>query len=201
VSQSRLELDSPKIFHALGRFIEPRALDQLASDYNLAIQAGANTEFAHHREQGVSFNPRVARIISILIHDGDVRELLVIRAAIFGAALDQGVDLRPSDSAKRGAIAPLLAEQSELAGLLEQVELGSGGDHRVSLVRQAIALDAVRHLHQCSYTLIERRAIIDRCKELLNSSVNSVLSKKLEHAIDLQLRRMEVDLDRSEQDR
>jgi len=53
--------ESPKVFIALKRFLKLNELDSLAIDYSICTQNGGNFEAGMSREEGVSFNPRLAR--------------------------------------------------------------------------------------------------------------------------------------------
>lgn len=93
---------SPKVFIALKRFLEPDQLASLAANYQKCVSLGGNVEAGMTREEGVSFNPRLARILSIMIHDGGVRDFESLRSALC-AACDS---LREKSSALvRGVIA------------------------------------------------------------------------------------------------
>lgn len=164
----RLEADSPKIFHALGRFLAPEALEEVATYYQQAARLGGNIEPKQKREQGVSFNPRIARVLSILIHDCSVTDLLTIKSAIRASVMEQGVELR------------------EVSASLEALEPLS--EQRMALVRGALALDTVRHLHQCRYSSDETSQILARAERLLETLEGEALALKLRHAIGLQRR-------------
>jgi hypothetical protein len=77
--------ESPKVFMALKRFLAPDELAALESDYQRCVALGGNAEAGMKREAGVSFNPRLARILSIMIHDGGVRDFQLLRSALYAA--------------------------------------------------------------------------------------------------------------------
>jgi hypothetical protein len=77
--------ESPKVFMALQRFLAPDELAALESDYQRCVSLGGNVEAGMTREEGVSFNPRLARILSIMIHDGGVRDFESLRSALCAA--------------------------------------------------------------------------------------------------------------------
>lgn len=125
-----LPSDSPKVFTALKRFLGPNQLASLAADYQRCVSLGGNVEAGMTREGGVSFNPRLARILSIMIHDGGVREFDQLRSALYAAcagsladssvivkgviALDSIRHLHQTDFAESKRLEILDTAQSEL---------------------------------------------------------------------------------------
>lgn len=77
--------ESPKVFMTLRRFLAPDELAALESDYQKCVSLGGNEEAGLKREAGVSFNPRLARILSIMIHDGGVKDFELLRSALYAA--------------------------------------------------------------------------------------------------------------------
>jgi hypothetical protein len=93
---------SPKVFTALKRFLEPDQLASLAADYQECVSLGGNVEPGMTREDGVSFNPRLARILSIMIHDGGVKDFELLRSALYAACDNSAVS---GSTLVRGVIA------------------------------------------------------------------------------------------------
>jgi hypothetical protein len=161
--QSLLE-GAPKLFVALKRFLTAQQLDSLAIDYSICAQNGGNFEAGMSREEGVSFNPRLARILSILIHDGRVRDIITLRAALYAGA---------ASGSREGAN---LKVPSELKDAVSQ-----------EVIKGVIALDTIRHLHQTNFSSQERDEILSKFNTCPGDTPEW-LQKKLEHAILLQRR-------------
>jgi hypothetical protein len=100
-STSLLE-QSPKVFIALKRFLEPDQLTSLAANYQECVSLGGNVEAGMTREEGVSFNPRLARILSIMIQDGGVKDFELLRSALYAACDNSAVS---GSTLVRGVIA------------------------------------------------------------------------------------------------
>lgn len=183
MAQSTLADDSPKVFQALARFLGPDELALVADDYAVADNHGGNSELRLSREKGVSFNPRLARIMSILIHDLAVRDLATIRAALYSAVFDSGFGI----SWNPGMNPPVPPELQSL------VSAGTLGQRVSGTIHGVIALDSIRHLHQGEWSDQEREDILARAEQIVQSLVDSQhetkLISKLSHAITLQRRR------------
>lgn len=186
MAQSTLANDSPKVFHALARFLSPEELALVGSDYAFADAHGGNRELRLSREVGVSFNPRLARIVSILIHDLGVRDLSTIRAALYCAVFDSGCGIPVNVDANP----PVPLELHSLVSATTGEALAHGGS---GAIRAVIALDSIRHLHQGEWSDGEREDILAQAEQiaraLAGSQQESVLIAKLSHAITLQRRR------------
>ncbi len=94
--------------------------DGLYREFLAAIQARGAEEIGFLRPEGQSFNPRAARILLILLEDGDVQDAGTLSAALEVAALGSG-DSR----------------------YLER----DAGDELPSICIGAFLLDRIRHLH------------------------------------------------------
>ena len=185
--------DAPKVFHALGRFLSSEDLALVVSDYALAASHGGNTEPFHEREVGVSFNPRLARLLSILINDIGWRELVAIRALLFGALVDIGI--MQQAAGLPGDVVSGLVAAPELKTLVTEVASVSHENPQIAVIRGIIALDAVRHLHQTSLSIVERKKTLEHARAILLevsvAGIPEMLPLKLNHAIGLQERNLE----------
>lgn len=188
-----LASDSPKIFHALGRFLDTAQLAQLERDYIQAQARGGNTEPLARRAEGVSFNPRLARVLSLLIHDGGVRDLMTLRAALYGAVLLSGASFQRTQIETQQFE---FSREQELIEIVEKIRTGVGDDPVASRIHAVIALDDVRHLHQSSLELSEQELVLEyasaRAEELARFSDVGELVVKLRHAVVLQRRRAQA---------
>lgn len=186
----------PRIFSALSRRslsgdITPVSarlgLAQLAADYKRCVNLGGDLEHAISREEGVSFNPRLARVLSILIADGAISDWGVLQRALYGAAvLNLGLE-------HRAAI--LDGELKDLKGLvgcfLRQVLLLDSSDNSEALTLLGVVLlDDIRHLHTAELSDDERTSLLTRYRDLslsLASRVPEWLERKLKTALSLQI--------------
>jgi hypothetical protein len=158
----------------------------MGRDYASAEAHGGNRELRLSREEGVSFNPRLARIVSILIHDLGVRDLSTIRAALYCAVFDSGFGVPVTLEAHP----PVPPELQPLVGATTGETLAHGGS---GAIRAVIALDSIRHLHQGQWSDQEREDILAQAEQIVHalagSQQESALTAKLSHAITLQRRR------------
>jgi hypothetical protein len=191
MAQAKLAADSPKVFQALARFLSSEQVAIVAHDYALADMYGGNIEPGLTREEGISFNPRLARIVSILVHDIAVRDLTVIRAAIYAAATDSGLGCLAPERQHHAAL-EVPAQLKSVVNAESQEPLTS---HDSRTIRAVIVLDSVRHLHQGAWSVREREGILANAEQTLHSldatQAASELILKLKHAIELQRRRLE----------
>lgn len=175
---AQFEDTAPRVFFVLQRFLSADQLDAIRRDYAHAHQAGGNEEPFMSREEGVSFNPRLARILSILAKDLGVHELAVLRAALYAACNDAAGD--------RADIPP------ELRPLVVPNAEGHFDDPRAHTIQAVLALDSVRHLHQSSRTPSQKGQVLKDAESLLieaaSAGIPDMLSKKLQHACAQQRR-------------
>lgn len=189
MTKAALSIDSPKVFHALGRFLSVDELGVVEDDYQRARVRGGNVEPKISRDPGVSFNPRLARLLVILVNDLFIHDLSTLRAALYASVLYSGLGER--SDARELAFEDV---PPELRPVVQGVLNGSRGDSIVSLIRAVIALDSLRHLHQSLWTLDERESILTWAEQEIDSSEHErlpeLLAKKVSHAITLQRQRL-----------
>jgi hypothetical protein len=193
MTEYSLGRDSPKIFHALRRFLSTDELDLISKDYEYAATQGGNVEVQLTREEGVSFNPRMARLLVILVHDLQVQELSVLRSVLYTAITTSNILVRETAPAVTPhALPEELALRVKLA-----CEGGAGDDATAEMLRGVIILDTVRHLHQCHWAPDELEAVLTLARELVSAlnhaNLPAVLSQKLVHALEMQKRRLVTD--------
>ena len=135
------------------------------------------------REEGVSFNPRLARILSLLIADGRVRDFNTLRAALYAASSARVPEGNPE------------GVPGELLGTVSAVWSRCPESATAALIRGVLELDALRHLHQTQYPQMTRLGMLGQLEEYLREDAAELLPewlrKKLEHAITLQRRHAE----------
>ena len=167
----------PRVFKALKRFLTPLELALVSDDYERALLNGGDIELDMIREVGVSFNPRLSRILSILIKDGGVRDLKLLRAALYGAC--------SSHSLSKSALPP------EIESIVLETWSGEPQQLEATIVLGVIQLDLIRHLHQTVLSSDERLLRLNQLEERIKFKSNKLpewLRVKLEHAIVLQQR-------------
>ncbi len=174
----------PKVFERLGRYIDQVELSRIMDDYRLCCELGGNHEPGMQREEGVSFNPRLARILLLLVADGGVRDSKVFRAALYAAALC--VSKLPERSLWQQA----QKISVELAAEVQAALRSTPSTSTAALIRGVIELDAVRHIHQTTLASREREAILmlaeETLKQIVRAQAPEWICTKLGHAIVLQ---------------
>lgn len=178
-----LRENAPKVFTALARFLPDPHLDQLAAEYFECVELGGNVEPGMVREEGVSFNPRMARVLSLLLTDGGVRDLDTLRASLYAAsprAVQDSADLTPP----------------ELRDVVVAVWADPCTTSTAALIRGVIELDAVRHLHQTTYPGAEREAMLARVEQTIVADSLVVLPEWLRQKLgtSISLQRRQIDL-------
>ena len=108
-----------------------------------AVEKGGLTELDFRREEGVSFNPRPARVALILLSNAQVTDAEVIAAGIL-ASSDPLDDLKHLEVAERARVLAHAALESPDA----IASIDSAIRFEVAIVALARWLDRVRHLHQ-----------------------------------------------------
>ncbi len=168
----------------------------LSVDYQAARQLGGNVEIGLEREVGVSYNPRLARVLSIIAMDVGITDTETIRAALYAAVFDSGLGAEDSDPKYDMGVVP-----SELRDLVTRACDRNDPDAKGCSIRGTLALDAVRHLHQTSWNDLQRASILSAVEgnvvSKLRTSAPENLVRKLEHAINLQRRRLAADQSRA----
>jgi hypothetical protein len=180
-----LQENAPKVFVALARFLSAEQLDRLAAEYCHCVRLGGNVEPGLVRQEGASFNPRLARVLSLLTADGGIRNFTTLRAAIYAASVGEFPEA-------------LLDEVPvELLELVTNVSKNEFVQPDSVLIRGVIVLDTLRHLHQTDLSVQQRTEQLLALKEQLLGKPGEIcpewLRKKLEHAITLQMRRLDIE--------
>lgn len=180
---SRLSAECPGLAVLLGRYFDAATAELLAQDYCSAADRGGNRDVLVVRDEGVSFNPRIARIVTLLLRDGGVTDSWVIRVAIYRAGA-------PEDGLLEG-VDPLIV--SDVERLSRDPRAGPDWYTTVAL---AYVLDRVRHLHMTSMTAAEREKCLENFERLpivADEFGSEPLLVKVRHAISLQRKRLSVE--------
>ena len=179
----RLEAECPGLAVLLGRYFAAPTIEALAEDYYGASARGANQEFGVVREEGVSFNPRLARILTLLLREGGVRDPWVMRVAMYGAASSEGSPLEELDAQLAAEVRLLTLDPCS----------GSPWHKTIAL---AYILDRVRHLHMTTMTVSEREEYlrtVEQTSIVSGDSPRDPFLGKVRHAITLQRKRLSID--------
>lgn len=164
------------------RLYPESVISQISLDYCVAADLGGNVELALTREEGGSFNPRIARILSLVIQECEAVDLAILRTAVYGCVAYERIN----------AIPP------EVVAYVEQVRAATfQSPSWAQGVSLALTLDRVRHLHMMARSLDEKEAYLDevRASPLTRpeSGAPERLRIKVLHAVDLQTRRLSDD--------
>ncbi len=154
-----IEKYSPRLRGSLQRKVPSVDLKLIEDCFALAINNGGLLELDYKREEGMSFNPRPARIACILIEDAGARSTNAIAAGIVSTVWY-------SLSAKeQDALPDSLRRTAELSAAdcpskLEQLEKAE--QHEVRLIQLCSYLDRARHLHLADTNVW--RSVYDECE-------------------------------------
>lgn len=181
---SLLQDECPGIFLVLSRFLSADNLRVISDDYQVVAKLNGNSEPRLRREEGVSFNPRLARILLIVVREADQREFPLLRASLYSALHHATDDLM--------SWVPV-----ELQSLVAAIRDPLRDDAAASNVRAAITLDAIRHLHMTDYSGEKKEEFLKAWKSspLINpgNELRNNLRQKLISALEMQKRRFELD--------
>ena len=176
----RFTKECPGLAGSLGRLYGEQVTVQFAHDYCAAADQGGNDELGVAREEGVSFNPRIARVVSLVIQDCVEVTPHMLRVVAY------------STLANDGETPPEL--RSELLAVRDVTETSP---QWIKCIALALMLDRVRHLHMATIDIDEKERILTSftSSALLGPGAGSPenLRLKLIHSIDMQRRRLHID--------
>lgn len=181
-----LQKECPGLLELLQKLFTATDVADIAGDYVRSASAGANTEDGFEREEGVSFRPRVARVVTILVKEGGLRDVATVRAAIVACAAARGLEIECGERIICETVAESLSGPA-------QAQLSPSG----FAVAIALELDTIRHLHMTSvppHYKEQRLAEAERlaCRPVSGGGPEiAVLRDKLSHAIKLQRRSLQ----------
>lgn len=156
-----LRLESPKVYALIQRSFTASEVAVLLKSYNFVVEHGANLEAETIRAEGVSFNPKMARILNILIHEGGVTSTAPLMLAMAGSIATSALSTFSAESGVQISEAALSAIQ----------ELTPAPSAEVELVRLSYWLDRVRHLHMST---LDRTAICDIHSQVINQLIPGI---------------------------
>jgi hypothetical protein len=185
MSLTRFAKECHGLAGSLTRLYGDGVVAQISEDYSVAADLGGNLELAVPRAEGASFNPRIARVVSLVIHECESVSLALLRSAVYSCVDNERINELPSE---------VVYDVKEVKKAASHSPAWAQG---VSL---AITLDRVRHLHMMTSTHDEKCAYLDevRASVLLRpeSGAPERLRVKVLHAVDLQARRLADDRER-----
>ncbi len=179
MESSLLVVEAPALRGAVEKLFGKPAISIVATDYERVAALGGNVEEGLVREQGVRFNPRIARVSLLALEEGRLRELSTLRAVVWSTLRDVGALEELPDADIRRMVACVLSDEARV-------------EEPVSTIRAAIALDTVRHLHMTvldradKLSYIRSRSMSDLLRD--GSLIPSNLKVKLQYAVMMQER-------------
>ncbi len=176
----RFTKECPGLAGSLGRLYGKDVVAQFAHDYCEAAGLGGNVELGVAREEGVSFNPRIARVVSLVVQGCDSITPHVLRVVAYSAVpLDRQI---PADL------------QSDVSAVRE---VAPESPEWIKCIALALMLDRARHLHIADIGFDEKERLLASfaSSALLAPDAGSPenLRLKLIHSIDMQRRRLHID--------
>ena len=179
----------PRVFITLRRFLSEKQYREIVREYCAVDELGANIDRETIREDGVSFNPRVARILSILLRDAGCRDCAVLVSAIWSCIA--------YDITFKGIESHFLDVPSEYRASVDAVIGTPRQDSSTACIRAALDLDRIRHLHISSLEYSKRGEVLEAIgvtyTENLLAKLPRALYDKLLHARSMQHRRLHSD--------
>lgn len=176
----RFTKECPGLAGSLGRLYGKDVLAQFAHDYCEAADRGGNVELGVAREEGVSFNPRIARVVSLVIQEYALITPDGLRVVAYSTVPLDGeipVELHSDVSSVRD----VTPESPEW----------------IKCIALALMLDRVRHLHMADIGSDEKERMLASFafSAILAPEAGSPenLRVKLIHSIDMQRRRLHIE--------
>ena len=139
----RIRERSSALDGALTRSFRDVSAESFADVFEFALENGGEDEVGFPRAEGVSFNPKCARVVLILLGDLLVAEKQLVRVAMLAAA-------NPESWGKEGERELALRAQKAFRSTDRFVHEESQG---VKVVAIALFLDLLRHTHQIQYSV------------------------------------------------
>jgi hypothetical protein len=179
MESSLLVVEAPALRGAVLKLFGTAGVSVIAADYERVAALGGNVEVGLNREEGVRYNPRIARVSQLALDEGGIRELSALRAVIWSTVSD----------------AKALMELRDLdVRLMAQCVLSDDESAETSVltIRAVLVLDRIRHLHMTVLDAADKLDYISSTslRALLRegSLVPPNLRMKLQHAVSMQER-------------
>lgn len=174
--------DCPGAAFVLGRFLGREHLELIGQDYKCVVARGGNHELGVVREEGVSYNKRVARALMIIAKEAGCQDVDTLRLGVYSCAADV-VDTGD------------LRLDRELLSI--RASSNPPASQRESVVRGALLLDRCRHLHMMGVRLDARVELLRELKAqaqlLEGDSLPEAIQKKIQHSLTAQTQRIDIE--------
>ena len=164
----KLEEDSPSLAGFLGRYLPKEEADSLTDLYSLVADLGGLNDSPVTREEGVSFNPRPARLCHILNKELKVHSSELLGAAIILPLLHNNLSLEP-----------LLGRWSREASLAELAYRGDRSSQEEEALYLAYWVDLLRHLHMSKVSREEREETLETRKKIIDAREKFTSNQRL----------------------
>ena len=149
----KLIVDSPHVHKLLSRSLAPAEVEVVAKSFRISASEGALSEWPIVREKGVSFNPRAARLMHIILTELNDKSVVLLAACPLFLV---------KDLSNITAVQCDLEHSIRIAEDAKSLSPQSKEGRKVLLAK---ALDDTRHLHRTSVTTKERREYLQYLKE------------------------------------
>ncbi len=187
--KSRIAEESPKLWNTLlQNYSDKRDLVLLDRAFQLAQELAASIEPGFTRQEGVSFNPRPARIAQIFLENITGRpaaeELILcffLPCEFEGNNLHPEVNEKHSQSFERSRQLQKAQEEAQLEQL-EDLEI---------LALASYSLDLLRHLHLSDYPLPRKESIVNSARLLTRELHTRHISSSLQSLLEATISRTE----------
>lgn len=143
-----LRWDSPAVYAVL-EYAFPQNIEILAQAYSLAWQHGGASDSPVIRAVGASFNPRPARLVSLLLSEGQEKSPLAVSAAFLASS---------SLSKELVSDSPLL-DAWVLAQEAINRHQSAPSNPAACKIAVCLEIDLLRHLHMTDLSDAERKAL------------------------------------------
>jgi hypothetical protein len=139
--------ESPKLAGYLKRYFAPEEQNELALAFRVAMNNGATKEIDFGRKDGTSYNPRPARVFSIMYSDASVKTPTTLAASML--ALVEDGEIIASFAQTDGLSADTLETALKTLECQKAFTTSSPlpDSHEALVITSAIWLDRARHLH------------------------------------------------------
>jgi hypothetical protein len=169
---------APALAKTLQRVLGSLELRDLVHDLEAVVALGGAHERGIVREPGVSFNPRLGRLLALLIKEGGFSDLLSMRAVLWSSVVTPPELDQVPDQQVRTVVAQVVGAAA--CGAQEQ--------SRVNAMRGVLLLDSVRHLHLSTISREEKERLLDEGERQLAVAGADALHAKLSYALAAQRR-------------
>ncbi|MEY4667921.1 MAG: hypothetical protein RL518_620 [Pseudomonadota bacterium] len=176
----RFTQECPGLAGSVARLYGREVLAAFAQHYCAAADLGGNDELGVLREEGMSFNPRIARVVSLVIQECEEVTPAVLKAAVYGTV--------PST----------VALSSDILAEVREVRSPSPSSPTwAKCIALVLMLDRVRHLHMADIPVQDKETILAAAESspllAANGGAPQNIRLKVIHGIAMQRRRINIE--------